>query len=166
MRSLLQLPRSRSRERSEPETETASRASTTTRKGSEADSIAEDPLFRLGRAIFGGILAFTAVDNLRNLEERVQYADAKDAPAPERSVPAVSSALLAGGLGVALWRRPAAGAAAIAGFLAGTTPVMHDFWNEDDPETKQQELTHFLKNGALFGAALAFMTQGRRRDER
>ncbi|RKD98128.1 DoxX family protein [Halopiger aswanensis] len=165
MRSLLQLPRSRSRGRSEPEPESVPQPSTTARGETEADSIADDPLFRLGRAIFGGILAFTAVDNLRNLDERVQYADAKDAPAPERSVPAVSTALLAGGLGVALWRRPATGAAAIAGFLAGTTPIMHDFWNEDDPTEKQQELTHFLKNGALFGAALAFMTQGRRRDE-
>ncbi|GAB3677057.1 DoxX family protein [Halopiger thermotolerans] len=163
MRSLLQLPRSRSRSRGRSETESVSRPGTSA--GGETDSIADDPLFRLGRAIFGGILAFTAADNLRNLEERVQYADAKDAPAPERSVPAISTALLAGGLGVALWRRPAAGAAAIAGFLAGTTPVMHDFWNADDETEKQQELTHFLKNGALFGAALAFMTQGRRRDE-
>lgn len=39
---------------------------------------------------------------------------------------------------------------------------MHDFWNEDDPQQQQQELTHFLKNTALLGAALAFLEVGQR----
>ena len=125
-------------------------------------SVTETPLFRLGRILFGGVLAFNAIDNLRNLEERIGYAEFTDAPVPERTVPAASVGLLLGGLGVVLWKLPAAAALGIAGFLAGTTPVMHDFWNQEDPEEKQQEMIQFLKNTALFGAALAFARIGRR----
>ncbi|ELY95431.1 DoxX family membrane protein [Natrialba taiwanensis] len=119
-------------------------------------------VFRFGRALFGGILAFNALDNLWNLDERIAYAEAKNTPLPEYTVPATSGGLLLGGIGVALWRRPSAAAALIAGFLVSVTPVMHDFWNLDDPEEKQQQLIHFLKNTALFGAALAFLRFGRR----
>ncbi|WP_255167850.1 DoxX family protein [Natrononativus amylolyticus] len=125
-------------------------------------SIASTPLFRLGRALFGGILAFNAIDNFRNLEGRIAYAEAKGAPAPDLTVPAVSGSLLAGGIGIVLWRAPMAAAAAVIGFLAGITPVMHDFWNVDDDEQQQQELIHFLKNTALLGAAIAFLKVGQR----
>jgi len=120
-------------------------------------AVTESGLFRLGRTLFGAVLAFMAVDNLRNLEERVQYAESKDAPAPSLSVPATSGGLLIGGIGVALWRVPASAAAAVAAFFAAATPVMHDFWNVDDPELRQQEFFHFAKNAALLGAAIAFL---------
>ena len=132
-----------------------------TEAASEPD-VTESTVFRIGRLLFGGILAFNAVDNLRNLEGRVAYAESKDTPLASVSVPTISGGLLLGGISVALWRAPAAGAAAIASFLIGTTPIMHDFWNEDDPQQQQQEMTHFLKNAALLGAALAFLGIGQR----
>ena len=125
-------------------------------------SFVTSPLFRLSRALFGGVLAFMALDNLRNLDERTQYAESKGAPLPELSVPGASAGLLLGSVGVLLWRVPSLAATAIAGFFASITPVMHDFWNLDDDEGKQQQVTHFLKNIALFGAALAFFRFGRR----
>lgn len=128
----------------------------------DGESVTDTALFRLGRVLFGGVLAFNAIDNLRNLEERIGYAEFKGAPEPDRTVPAASVGLLLGGLGVVLWKLPAAAALGIAGFLAGTTPVMHDFWNQDDEESKQQEQIQFLKNTALFGAALAFARVARR----
>ncbi len=120
-------------------------------------TVTESPLFRLGRILFGVVLAFTATDNLRNLVDRVQYAESKDAPVPSLSVPATSGGLLIGGIGLALWRVPASAAAAVATFFAAATPVIHDFWNVDDPELQQQEFFHFAKNAALLGAALAFL---------
>jgi len=38
---------------------------------------------------------------------------------------------------------------------------MHDFWNIDDPEEKQQQINDFSKNTALLGAALVFVQLGR-----
>ena len=121
--------------------------------------------FQLGRALFGGILAFLAIDNLRNLEERVQYAEAKGAPAPDLTVPGISTGLLLGSVGLALWRLPRASATAVAGFFLGVTPLMHDFWNAEDDAEQQQEIIQFMKNGALLGAALVFLQLGRERDE-
>ena len=134
-----------------------------TESGAQSD-VTQTTGFRIGRILFGGILAFNAVDNLRNLEGRIDYADAKDAPMARISVPTISGSLLLGGLSVALWRAPAAGATAIASFLIGITPIMHDFWNEDDPQQQQQEMTHFLKNTAMLGAALAFLEIGQREE--
>jgi uncharacterized membrane protein YphA (DoxX/SURF4 family) len=102
-----------------------------------------------------------ASDNLQNLEDRVKYAEMKNAPVPSFSVPAISGGLLFGGIGIALWRVPAASAAAVAGFFATATPLMHDFWNIDDPEEKQQQINDFSKNTALLGAALVFVQLGR-----
>lgn len=124
-------------------------------------SVTRSTLGRAARGLFGGVLAFMALDNLRNLDERVEYAEAKGAPAAEQTVPALSLDLLLGGIGVALWRLPSAAAAAVATFLGSATPVMHDFWAADDAEEQQQQLIHFLKNTALLGGALAFLKLAR-----
>lgn len=111
--------------------------------------------FCLGRLLYGGILAMMAVDGLRNAEGRAQYAESKGVPMPERSNKIAHYLLLSGGVGVALWRLPRLASAAVATFFLGVTPMMHDFWAHDDPETAQQEQINFLKNTALFGTALA-----------
>ncbi|UPV73405.1 DoxX family protein [Halorussus limi] len=113
--------------------------------------------FKLARALFGGVLAFTAVDNFRDLESMIGYAESKGAPMADRSVPAISGSLLFGGLGVAAWKLPRLAAGAIATFLVSTTPVMHDFWSMDDGQEREQQMVHFLKNTALLGGALAFL---------
>ncbi|MGQ3413202.1 DoxX family membrane protein [Natrinema sp. LN54] len=148
------------------ETQHSSERGTLRRAEADENSVAESGPFRLGRVLFGAVLAFMAMDNLRNLEARIQYAESKNAPIPSLSVPATSGGLLFGGLGVALWRVPAASAAAVAGFFAGATPVMHDFWTVDDPELRQQEFFHFAKNSALLGAALVFVKLGLSEDPR
>ena len=130
-------------------------------RGDVEKVVFETSLFQVGRALFGTILAFLAMDNLRNLDERVAYAEAKGAPAPGRTVPFVSGSLLLGSAGLALWRLPRASAVAVAGFFLGVTPQMHDFWNAEDEEERQQEFFHFTKNTALFGAALVFLQLGR-----
>jgi uncharacterized membrane protein YphA (DoxX/SURF4 family) len=130
----------------------------------EAEVVFSASPFRPGRALFGGVLAFMALDNLRNLQGRTQYAKSKGAPAPEWTVPANSLGLLLGGLGVALWRLPRASAIAVAGFFLSVTPMMHDFWNAEDDEQKQQEMTQFLKNSALLGAALTFLNLAAQRN--
>lgn len=113
--------------------------------------------FRLARFLFGGVLALTAVDNFRDLEGSVAYAESKGAPKAEASVPAVSGALLFGGTGIALWKLPRLAAGAVATFLASITPVMHDFWAVDDEDEREQQQIHFLKNAAMLGGALAFL---------
>lgn len=130
----------------------------------EQRSVASSAVFRVGRLLFGGVLAFMALDNLRNLDERIQYAEAKGAPAPDKTVPGISVALLLGSGGVTFWRLPSLSAAAVAAFFVSVTPVMHDFWEQDDPEQRQQQFIHFMKNAALLGGALVLLKVARRSD--
>ncbi|WP_226479605.1 DoxX family membrane protein [Natrinema amylolyticum] len=146
------------------ETQRGSDSGTLGQSETDEESITESGMFRLARVLFGAVLAFMAMDNLRNLEGRIQYAESKNAPIPSLSVPATSGGLLFGGLGLALWRVPATSAAAVAAFFASATPLMHDFWEIDDPELRQQEFFHFAKNTALLGAALAFLKLGLSQD--
>jgi uncharacterized membrane protein YphA (DoxX/SURF4 family) len=57
--------------------------------------------------------------------------------------------------------RPAA--AVLAGSLIPTTIAGHPFWLEDDPVSRRNQQTHFLKNVGLLGGLLlaAADTQGR-----
>ena len=113
--------------------------------------------FKLARVLFGGVLAFTAIDNFRELDDMIAYAESQGAPMADRSVPFTSGSLLFGGLGVAAWKLPRLAAGAVATFLVAITPVMHDFWAKEDEQEREQQTIHFLKNTALLGGALAFL---------
>ena len=121
---------------------------------SEGDGQSKPPL--LARLLFGGFFAFNGLNHLKQPEGLAGYAEAKGVPEAERMVPLSGGMLLLSGLGIVLWRVPKFFAGALAAFLATVTPVMHDFWNADE-ESKQNEMTQFLKNVALLGAALAFI---------
>lgn len=114
-----------------------------------------DELFLVGRLLFGGILAFTGLNHFLNVEDMAGYAGAKGIPAPKLAVTFTGGMLVFGGVGIALGFLPTFAAAALALFLLVTTPKMHDFWNAP-PDQQQSEMTQFLKNTALFGAALGF----------
>jgi uncharacterized membrane protein YphA (DoxX/SURF4 family) len=97
------------------------------------------------------------LNHFLDAESTTGYAEAKGLPAPRLAVFGSGGALLFGGLSVAAGVYPAIGAGALATFLLLATPTMHDFWNFDDPEQVQAEMTNFLKNVALLGTALGFL---------
>ncbi|PHQ38932.1 DoxX family protein [Halorubrum persicum] len=122
---------------------------------SETDTVDTSASSLAGRLLFGSGLAVLALRNFEDLDGRIAYADAKGVPFAEKSVPAASALLLGGGLGMATRKLPKLSAASVAAFFIGVTPVMHDFWAADD-EARGEELTSFLQNLTLLGAAIAF----------
>jgi uncharacterized membrane protein YphA (DoxX/SURF4 family) len=116
-------------------------------------------LLFVGRLLFGGVLAFTGVNHFLDLDDMTGYAAAKGLPAPRFAVIASGVMLVLGGIGIVLGAYPTLAAGAIAVFLVVATPKMHDFWNAPDDQ-QQTEMTQFLKNAALLGAALAFLVLG------
>ena len=86
-----------------------------------------------------------------------QYSAGKNVPLPEVAVTATGALLIAGGASILLGVKPKWGTLAVMTFLSGVSPVMHDFWNQDDPNQKQNEMINFTKNMAMLGAALALM---------
>ncbi|MGI9103925.1 MAG: DoxX family membrane protein [Terriglobales bacterium] len=90
----------------------------------------------------------------RKSKEMAGYAAAKGVPQPELAVQATGGMMLLGGVLLALGVKPKIGALIIAGFLAGVSPVMHNFWSIEDPNQKMNDMINFVKNMALLGAVL------------
>ncbi len=113
--------------------------------------------FLIGRAIFGGFFLYSGINHLRNRKPMGQYAGAKHVPKPEMAVVGTGIAMIAGGTSIILGIKPKLGTLAILGFLAGVSPMMHDFWKQEDPYQRQNDMIHFMKNLAMAGGALALM---------
>jgi putative oxidoreductase len=113
--------------------------------------------FIIGRLIFGSFFIYNGVNHLKQRKSLAEYAGAKKVPMPDVAVTATGVVLIAGGASILLGVKPKLGAAAIAGFLAGVSPIMHDFWSIEDPNQRMNEMINFSKNLALLGGALALM---------
>lgn len=113
--------------------------------------------FLFGRLVFGGFFLYNGINHLKERKSLAQYAQSKNVPMAEAAVTATGVALIAGGASILLGVKPKLGAAAIAGFLAGVSPVMHNFWSVQDPNQRMNEMINFTKNLALLGSALALM---------
>ena len=114
-------------------------------------------LHLIGRAMFGGFFLYNGIQHLKNTEGMSRYAGAKGVPAAERAVQATGAMLIAGGLSIMAGLKPRQGLATVITFLIPVSLQMHRFWEQHDPTAKQMEMTQFLKNMALVGAALALV---------
>jgi putative oxidoreductase len=111
----------------------------------------------IGRLIFGGYFLNAGIHHFIDRKSMAQYAGAKHVPVPDLAVTASGAALALGGASILLGVKPKLGAIALVGFLAGVSPIMHDFWRVEDPQKRQSEMINFTKNMALLGGSLALM---------
>lgn len=113
--------------------------------------------FLLGRLIFGGFFLYNGINHFRQRKQLAQYAASKGIPAAEVAVVGTGVAMTVGGASILLGVKPKIGTLAILGFLAGVSPIMHNFWKHEDPQMRQNEMINFAKNMAMAGAALALL---------
>lgn len=113
--------------------------------------------FLIGRLMFGGFFIYNGINHLMNRKKLAPYAGAKKVPMPEVAVAATGGLLLIGGASILLGIKPKIGASAIIAFLAGVSPLMHDFWNAEDPQQRMNDMINFSKNLALLGGATALL---------
>lgn len=120
--------------------------------------MALEPLFPwmhlAGRILFCTIFIGSGISHLMQMGAMKQYAASKGVPAPGLMVPLSGLILLAGGLMVLLGWHRFIGAGLLVIFLLPTAFMMHAFWKEEDPQARQNEMAHFMKDLALAGAAL------------
>lgn len=114
--------------------------------------------FLIGRLVFGGFFLYNGINHLKSHRNLARYAKAKHVPIADFAVPATGVLLLIGGTSLLLGIKPKIGALAIISFLAGVSPLMHNFWAAKDPEQRQTDMIMFGKNIALLGATLALMS--------
>lgn len=113
--------------------------------------------FLIGRLIFGGFFIYSGIHHFTEHTMLTGYARSKNIPMPDTAVAATGTALVLGGASILAGVKPRLGTAAVIGFLAGVSPVMHDFWHKEDPQERTAEMINFSKNMALLGGAMALM---------
>ena len=112
----------------------------------------------MGRIVLGLGLALQATEDFRDMEDTVEYAESAGVPMPEVAAPLASGTMVAGGLGVALWKFPRVATGAVTTFLVAVTATMHDFWNADEDDRDGERLA-FFGNLAMLGGALVFLRE-------
>jgi len=113
--------------------------------------------FLIGRLLFGGFFLYNGINHFKNRRQMAQYAASKGVPQADAAVAATGALLVFGGASIITGILPKLGTAAIAVFLGGVSPVMHDFWQVENEGERMNQMIHFSKNTALLGADLAMM---------
>jgi putative oxidoreductase len=117
-----------------------------------------DILMLIGRILFGGLFLYNGVNHFLNRAGMTGYAAYKGVPMPGASIVLSGVWLVVAGASVILGLRPEIGLVMIALFLAGVTPVMHNYWTATDPNARLADMINFHKNAALLGAALMLLS--------
>ncbi len=122
---------------------------------------------RIARPLMAGVFISSGIDVLRNPGPRAQrvapvaerFGDTLPLPDdPEALVRLNALVHVTAGTLLALGKLPRLSAAALAASLVPTTAVGHRFWEEDSPESRAMQQTHFLKNLAILGGLVIAAT--------
>lgn len=110
-------------------------------------------LFLIARILFSIIFISSDLNHLSNVSQVGEYAAAKNVPMPKVAVFISGIMLLLGGLSVLLGFWVDIGALLLIIFLLPAAFMMHNFWEIENPQERQNEQIHFLKDLALSGGA-------------
>lgn len=108
----------------------------------------------IGRILFSFIFLMSGLAHVTKLDAMAGYATFKKVPAAKLTVLVSGAIIFLGALAMTLGIYADLGALLIAVFAIPTAFIMHNFWTLKDPAAKQGEMSNFMKNLALGGAAL------------
>jgi putative oxidoreductase len=114
-------------------------------------------LLLIGKIILGSYFLYAGIHHLTSLEYLTGYAKMKGTPVPKAAVAGSGVLLILGGLSLLLGALPMIGYILLLIFLAGVSPMMHDFWRVQDSQQTAGEMINFTKNLALPGAILMIL---------
>ena len=100
-------------------------------------------------------LAVQATEDVRDMDDAVEYAEAAGVPMAELAAPFASGVVLVAGLGLALWRLPRVAIGAVVTVPTVVTLTMHDVWNADEDSRDGERLAVF-GTLTILGGALVF----------
>jgi uncharacterized membrane protein YphA (DoxX/SURF4 family) len=115
-----------------------------------------DVVFLIARILYSALFLGSAMAHLTKTEAMAGYVAAKGIPLAKPLTQLTGVQILLGGLSVLLGVWGDLGSLLLALFLIPTAVLMHGFWKETDPMSRQMEMVQFNKDVALGGAALAF----------
>ncbi|MEZ6209193.1 MAG: DoxX family membrane protein [Candidatus Paceibacterota bacterium] len=113
-------------------------------------------LFAIGRIVYAVPLLFMALGHFTGVKKLTEYAKSKKVPSPKLAVMGSGLILALGSLSVLTNFHVNIGGILLVVFFLPISVVMHDFWNQNDPHTRNMERISFLKNMIILGAAITF----------
>jgi len=119
-----------------------------------------DVLLLVGRVLFGGFFVMNGLNHFMKIGMMKGYAQSKKVPMPGAAVAVSGLLLLIGGIGMLFGVWVPWAVLAIVLFFVPVSFMMHNFWAIPDPQQKMMEQVNFMKNMALFGAALMMLAIG------
>ena len=115
---------------------------------------------RIGRLLMTGIFIHGGYHALRHPEPRTEKAAALPLPMdPEEAVRFNAAAMIVGGLAFGLGVAPRLAARGLVASLALTTAAGHQFWKEEEERARRTQETQFLKNLAMIGGLLFYLSR-------
>ena len=119
-----------------------------------------DTVLLIGRILFSLVFIGSGIGHLTQAEGSAQYAAYKKVPSPKNMVLLSGVLMLAGGLAVILGVFMDLAGLLLAVLLVIMALLMHRFWEESDPQTKQVEMAQFMKNISMAGAGVIIAAAG------
>lgn len=104
-----------------------------------------DVVFLIGRILYAFLFLGSAFGHLTKSADMSGYASSKGIPAARLMVLGTGVQMLVGGLMVLLGIWGDLGSLLLALFLLGAALLMHTFWKETDPMSRQMEMIQFNK---------------------
>jgi putative oxidoreductase len=113
-----------------------------------------DWIVLIGRVLFAFLFIGSGSGHLARRAAMTGYAESRGVPLAKLAVPVTGVQIIVGGLMVLLGVWADLGALLLVVFLLPTAVLMHGFWRETEAQARQLEMTQFMKDTALGGAAL------------
>lgn len=107
-----------------------------------------------GRAFFAMAFIGGGMNHFMKLDDTTAYAASRGVPAPKAATVVTGLMMVVGGVFILLGWHRFIGAGLVFLFLIWAAFMMHNFWRDSDPAARKNEMSHFMKNIALAGAAL------------
>jgi putative oxidoreductase len=105
----------------------------------------------IGRILYSLIFINSGIFHFSEMS--VDYANAQGVPMATVLVPLAGIMAIVGGLSIFLGYKAKWGAWLIIAFLIPVTLMMHAFWKFNEPAEHQVQMTMFMKNASMLGAA-------------
>lgn len=116
-----------------------------------------DIIILIGRILYGGFFVLSGISHFSKNESMAGYAASKGVPFSKAAVFFSGALIILGGLGIVAGVYIKIAIALLTVFLVVVSFWMHAFWKEADPMMKMNDKISFMKNMALWGAALMFL---------
>jgi uncharacterized membrane protein YphA (DoxX/SURF4 family) len=113
--------------------------------------------FLIGRILVGCYYLFSALHHFTATETLARFAAMHAVPMPHLAVLVAGVLLGVAGVSLLLGVYPEVGVASLVLFFVPVTFVMHAFWADADPMTRQIDIVNFSKNVGLLGSSLMFL---------